>query len=76
MRFLIIAAEVAAILIMTAVIMRTSRVTPGRTPSGRPPRYRGRYRVARTPVRVYLELRALSAIALLMPAPTYARKAA
>ncbi len=76
MRFLIIAAEVAAIVIVAALIMRTSRVTPGRTPSGRPPRYRGRHRIVRTPVRVYLELRALSVIALLMPAPTYARKAA
>lgn len=75
MRLLIVAVEIIAIITVTLLIMRTSRIRPGRTPSGRPSRYTGRHRIVRTPVRVYLELWALSVIARLMPAPTYTQKA-
>lgn len=69
MRVLIIGLEILAILVVTMLIMRTSRIRPGRTPSGR-------HRIARTPLRIRAELLALSVIALVTPRPTYARKAA
>lgn len=75
MRLLIVAVEIVAIITITLLIMRTSRIRPGRTPSGRPSRYTGRHRYAPVPVRVRLELRILSIMARVLPAPTYTRKA-
>lgn len=75
MRPLVIAVEIIAIIAITLLIMRTSRVSPGRTPSGRPPFYIGRHRYAPVPLRVRLELRILSLMARYLPAPTYTRKA-
>lgn len=75
MRLLIVAVEIIAIITVTLLIMRTSRVSPGRASSGRPSRYTGGHRIVRTPVRVYLELRILSIMARVLPAPTYTRRA-